>query len=173
MTAKQRKKSFLKSAARPLRSESGISLVVVLMLTFIILAMTGAGMFFSSIDLRASGNFRNGMQAFFAADTGINYAFTRIGLDPSTSTAAFGPITLSSGLKYCSGTVAATGSNCTGQALQAPRGVSQSGFSVNQGTGYNVSGFQFYQYQVNVTGVGQLTAAREVEAQVVYGPTPK
>jgi hypothetical protein len=51
--------------------------------------------------------------------------------------------------------------------------VSLSGYSVNQGTGYNTSGFQFYQYQVNVTGVGQLTAAREVEAQVVYGPTPK
>jgi hypothetical protein len=143
------------------------------MLTFIILAMTGAGMFFSSIDLRASGNFRNGTQAFFAADTGVNYAFTRIVLDPSASTAAFGPITLTGGLKYCSGSVAATGSSCTGQALAAPSTVNMSGYSLGQGTPYNQGGYQFYQYRVNVTGVGQLSAAREVEAQIVYGPVPK
>ncbi len=173
MAARTGKWSCARIAGRLLRSESGVSLVVVLMLTFIILAMTGAGMFFSSIDLRASGNFRNGTQAFFAADTGINYAFARIGLDPTTSTAAFGPITLSTGLKYCSGSVAAVGSSCTGQALAAPSSVNVPGYSVGQGSGYNPGGYQFYQYRVNVSGVGQLSAAREVEAQIVYGPTPK
>jgi Tfp pilus assembly protein PilX len=171
MAANYWKKTF-RNVARPLRSERGVSLIVVLMLTFIILAMTGAGMFFSSIDLRASGNFRNGTQAFFAADTGINYAFSRIGLDPTTSTAAFGPITLTGGLKYCSGSVAATGTSCTGQALSAPKVVNMKQYNLAIGTVYNQGGYQAYQYKMNVTGVGQLSAAREVEAQIVYGPVP-
>src|ERR1051325_9794140 len=102
----------LSDCRRRLRSERGVSLVVVLMLMVIILAMAGAGMLFSSIDLRASGNYRAGTQAFFAADTGVNDAYTRIGLDPTASTAAFGPITLGGSLKYCSGTVATTGTDC-------------------------------------------------------------
>src|SRR5215470_14831683 len=97
------KASFFAHASRRLGSERGVSLVVVLMLMVIILAMAGAGMLFSSIDLRASGNYRAGTQAFFAADTGVNDAYTRIGLDPTTSIAAFGPISLDGGnLQYCS-----------------------------------------------------------------------
>ncbi len=162
----------MKNAAAILRSERGVSLVVVLMLTFIILAMTGAGMFFSSIDLRASGNFRNGTQAFFAADTGVNYAFTRIVLDPTASTAAFGPITLTGGLKFCSGSVAATGTSCTGQALGTPKIINIQNYNLASGAGYGsgASGFKGYQYKINVTGVGALSAAREVETQVVYSP---
>ena len=169
MREKLIKTSLIPDTFRTLRSERGISFVVVLMLMVIILAMAGAGLLFSSIDLRAAGNYRAGTQAFFAADTGVNDAYTRIGLDPTTSTAAFGPITLSDGLKYCSGKVATTGTNCgSPQPLQAPQTVNVAGFNLNQG------GVQFYQYQVNVTGINtQLAAVREVEAQVQYGPVPK
>jgi len=161
-------------AFRTLRSERGVSLVVVLMLMVIILAMAGAGMLFSSIDLRASGNYRAGTQAFFAADTGVNDGMTRIGLDPTTSIAAFsGTLTTPSGnLTYCSGKVTTTGTNCSSpQPLSAPQlitGAGAPGYNVNQG------GPAFYQYQINVTGVQlQLSAVREVEMQVQYGPVPQ
>src|SRR5690349_12173024 len=122
MSTASLKTVFFAGACRRLRSERGISFVVVLMLMVIILAIAGAGMLFSSIDLRASGNYRAGTQAFFAADTGVNDAYTRIGLDPTTSTAAFGPISLGTNLKYCSGTVATTGTNCgSPQPLQTPQ----------------------------------------------------
>ncbi len=175
MRAKKIPMILAEDCYRRLRSESGVSLVVVLMLMVIILAMAGAGMLFSSIDLRASGNFRAGTQAFFAADTGVNDAYTRIGLDPAASIPAFGPITLPGGIKYCSGKVATTGTNCSSpQALQAPSPVTVSGYSLGQGTGYNTTGYQFYQYQVNVTGVQpQLSSVREVEAQIQYGPIPQ
>ena len=175
MRERKIQKIVLSDFSRRLRSERGVSLVVVLMLMVIILAMAGAGMLFSSIDLRASGNFRAGTQAFFAADTGVNDAYTRIGLDPSASIAAFGPITLSGGIKYCSGKVTTTGTNCSSpQQLQAPTPVNMSGYSLGQGTGYNTTGYQFYQYQINVTGVQpQLSSAREVEAQIQYGPIPQ
>jgi hypothetical protein len=165
------KPSFFAAACRTLRSERGVSLVVVLMLMVIILGMAGAGMLFSSIDLRAAGNYRAGTQAFFAADTGVNDAYTRIGLDPTTSTAAFGPITLSGGIKYCSGKAQDTASCTSPSALQAPQLINVAGFNLNQA---NPSGVQFYQYQINVTGVQpQLSSVREVEAQVQYGPVPR
>lgn len=158
---------------RTLGSERGVSLIVVIMLMVIILAMTGAGMLFSSIDLKVSGNYRAGTQAFFAADTGINDAFSRLSLDPSTSTAAFGPISMSGGLKYCTGSVGNTGTACASPQPTTVTATSAPGFSLGQGTGYNSDGYQFYQYKVNVTGVGPLSATREVEAQIQYGPVPK
>ena len=160
-------------ARRTLCSERGVSLIVVIMLMVIILAMAGAGMLFSSIDLKVSGNYRAGTQAFFAADTGVNDGYARLGLDPSASTAAFGPITLSGGLTYCSGSVAAVGASCGTPQPLTVTSINAPGYSLGSGTGYNASGYQFYQYKVNVTGLGQLSAAREVEAQVQYGPVPK
>jgi Tfp pilus assembly protein PilX len=161
-------------ARRTLGSERGVSLVVVIMLMVIILAMTGAGLLFSSIDLRVSGNYRAGTQAFFAADTGVNDGFARLGIDPSTSTAAFGPITMSGGLTYCSGSLPATqNNNCATPQPSTVTSINAPGYSLGQGTGYNASGYQFYQYKVNVTGLGTLSSAREVEAQIQYGPVPK
>jgi hypothetical protein len=160
-------------ARRTLGSERGVSLVVVIMLMVIILAMTGAGMLFSSIDLKVSGNYRAGTQAFFAADTGVNDGFARLGIDPSTSTAAFGPISMSGGLKYCSGSLTSTGTNCATPQPSTVTSINAPGYSLGAGTGYNAEGYQFYQYKVNVTGLGPLSSAREVEAQIQYGPLPK
>jgi type IV pilus assembly PilX-like protein len=161
-----------------LRSERGVSLLVVLMLMVIILAMAGAGMLFSSMDLRAAGNFRAGTQAFFAADTGFNAAYTRVGSDPLASVAPVsGSLPLPGGptLTYCSGHVQNVGSDCgTPQPQPDPRVISNAPlYSLGVSNPYNSSGgagHQFYQYQINMTGVGPLAAAREVEAQVQYGP---
>src|SRR5947207_15064995 len=110
MRAKKIRASFFTTACRYLSSERGVSLVVVLMLMVIIIAMAGAGMLFSSMDLRAAGNYRAGTQAFFAADTGVNDAYTRIVLDPDASTGRFSG-SLAGGLIYCSGKVSTTGTN--------------------------------------------------------------
>jgi hypothetical protein len=165
--AKQ-KAAMLVIAARALRSERGISLVVVIMLMVIILAITGAGLLFSSIDLRISGNYRVGTQAFYAADTGASYAFARIVLVPNIS-----PFTgtLNNGsLTYCSGTPT-TSNNCANpQPLPPPTSINSPGYSLGAGTGYNASGFSFYLYQIDVTGVGPLGATRQVQALAQYGP---
>ena len=156
-------------ARRILGSERGVSLVVVIMLMVIILVMASAGMFFSSIELRASGNHRAGTQAFYAADTGINVAYAQIGLDPTASTAAIPVTQLGGGLAYRSGHVTDT----TAQPLQLRNTRTDPGYSLNAGTGYNTAGYAFYQYQINMTGTGPLSSAREVEAQVEYGPVPR
>jgi hypothetical protein len=50
----------------------------------------------------------------------------------------------------------------------------ETGYSLNTGTGYNSSGYSFYQYQINVTGTyevaGAEVAGREVESQALFGP---
>jgi hypothetical protein len=50
----------------------------------------------------------------------------------------------------------------------------ETGYSLNTGTGYNASGYNFFQYQINVTGTyevaGTEIAGREVESQALFGP---
>jgi hypothetical protein len=167
--AKQ-KAAMLVIAARALRSERGISLVVVIMLMVIILAITGAGLLFSSIDLRVSGNYRVGTQAFYAADTGASYAFARIVLDPTISTAPFTGTLNNGSLTYCSGTIASTGLNCATPQPLTVTSINSPGYSLGAGTGYNSSGFSFYLYQIDATGVGPLGATRQVQALAQYGP---
>ena len=154
-------------------SERGVSLVVVLMLMVIILAITGAGLFFSSIDLRVSANYRVGTQAFYAADTGVSAGFSQIVMEPTISKVPFRQ-TLNGGLlTYCSGTIAATASCTAGQEQELPvTKVTRPGYSLGVGTGYNSSGYYFYQYQIDATGIGPLGATRQVQALALYGPLP-
>jgi Tfp pilus assembly protein PilX len=157
----------LNIAARTLRSERGVSLVVVIMLMVIILAITSAGMLFSSMDLRVSGNYKAGTQAFYAADNGVTTGLVQVNANPTTSQAAFGPINLPGGLTYCSGRLTQT-NNCT-----TPQPSQLVNTTLPPPPGYDICCFVSYQYQINVTGVGPLSAAREVEAQVTYAPMSK
>jgi hypothetical protein len=153
--------------SRTLGSERGISLVVVIMLMVIILAITGAGLLFSSIDLRVSGNYRVGTQAFYAADMGASAGFAQI---PS---AAAIPRTLATGAAYyCSGMIANTGGDCATPQPLTFTPISVPGYSLGAGTGYNSSGYSFYLYQIDATGVGPLAATRQVQALAQYGPIP-
>jgi Tfp pilus assembly protein PilX len=158
---------------RSLRSERGVSLVVVIMLMVIILAITGAGLLFSNIDLRVSGNYRVGTQAFYAADTGVSAGFAQIVMDPTISTAPFTG-TLNGGLlTYCSGTPTTT-NNCNGTAQPLTvTPISAPGYSLGAGTGYISYGYSFYLYQIDATGVGPLGATRQVQALAQYGPVPR
>jgi Tfp pilus assembly protein PilX len=57
-----------------LRNERGLTLAVVLMMMVILLSITGAGLLFSSLNLKASANLKGGTAALQAADAGIQHA---------------------------------------------------------------------------------------------------
>jgi len=157
-----------------LGDSQGITLVVVLMVMAILLSVVGAGLLFSGINTKITGNYQTGTRAFYAADIGINAVASAVtpGSSPSST-----PVSLGNNVCYRFGK-----RDGTVPSFQ-PAIKSGTGFSLGSGTGYNASGYSFYQYQINVTGtfnpatncpsVGNETAAREIEAQAMYGPVAK
>jgi Tfp pilus assembly protein PilX len=157
-----------------LLEDQGITLVVVLMVMAILLSVVGAGLLFSGINTKITRNYQTGTRAFYAADMGITAVASTLtpGSSPSST-----PVSLGNNVCYRFGK-----RDGTVPSLQ-PSIKSGAGFSLGSGTGYNASGYSFYQYQINVTGtfnpgtdcpsVGTETAAREVEAQATYGPVAK
>jgi hypothetical protein len=157
-----------------LADNQGISLLVVLMVMAILLSVVGAGLLFSGINTKITMNYRTGTQAFNAADIGIVAVASAISVNPTFSST---PVSLGNGACYRFGKRDGT--------VSTPQPVEKAGagFSLSSGTGYNASGYMFYQYQINVTGtysagancpaVGAEIAAREVEAQAWYGPVSK
>src|ERR1700730_4472628 len=152
-----------------LKDDQGITLVVVLMVMALLLSIIGGGLLFSGINTKITGNYQVGTKAFYAADTGISAALRQLSANPTAATAAFS-VNMGNGLTYRSGHRTDT----SAQPLQYKGTASQPGYSLGSGTGYNTSGFRFYQYQLNVTGTynpwGTEVAGREVEAQATYGP---
>ena len=59
-------------------SERGIALVVILVLMTVLLAFTGAGLLFSSVNLKTASSLKAGNLAFYAADSGIQHALKLI-----------------------------------------------------------------------------------------------
>jgi Tfp pilus assembly protein PilX len=154
-----------------LKNERGISLVVILMVMTVLLTVIGAGLLLSGVNTKVAMNYRTGTKAFNAADVGINAIAAAIA--PNTTPSST-PVSLGNSLCYRFGKRDGTVPTLT------PTVTSGEGYSLGSGTGYNTSGYSFYQYQVNVTGtystgsncpsVGNETAAREVEALALYGP---
>ncbi len=154
-----------------LNNTQGISLVVVLMVMAILLTVIGAGLIFSGINTKVAMNYRTGTRAFNAADTGMLAIALSVtpGVTPSST-----PVTLGNNLCYRFGKRDGT------VLTPTPVVKSAAGFSLGSGTGYNSSGYNFYQYTLNVTGtystgstcpsLGNETAAREVEGLALYGP---
>ncbi len=154
-----------------LENEHGITLIVVLMVMAILLSVIGAGLLFSGINTKVAMNYRTGSKAFNAADIGITAVATTVSLSPSFTTTA---VALGNSLcyrfGYRDGSVPST----------SPTIKHGAGFSLGSGTGYNISGYAFYQYPIAVTGtystgstcpsLGNENAARVVEAQAMYGP---
>ena len=126
-----------------LKDNQGITLVVVLMVMAILLSVVGAGLLFSGINTKISGNYQTGTRAFYAADIGINAVAIAITPGSSPSSSA---VSLGNSLCYRFGK-----RDGTVPSFQ-PVVKSGTGFSLGSGTGYNVSGYSFYQYQINVTG---------------------
>jgi Tfp pilus assembly protein PilX len=57
-----------------LRNERGFTLAIVLMMMVVLLSITGAGLLFSSLNVKASANLKGGTVALQAADAGIQHA---------------------------------------------------------------------------------------------------
>jgi len=159
---------------RQLSNDKGLTLVVVLMVMAILLSVIGAGLLSSSINTQITANYQSGTKAFNAADTGINAGLLQLSLDQATSTAAFSNTTLGGGLGYRSG----RRTDSSPQPNQFNRVRTETGYSLGSGTGYNTAGYDFYEYQINVTGTyttswGTELAGREIEAQGAYGPVAR
>src|SRR5436309_8529638 len=60
------------------RNQCGFSLVVVIIVLALLLWVTGAGLFFSSLNLKSTNNLKGGTSAMQAADAGIQYALALI-----------------------------------------------------------------------------------------------
>lgn len=60
------------------KSERGIALVVILMFMAVLMALSGAGLLFSGLNLRTTAYFKTGNMAFYAADSGIQHALTQV-----------------------------------------------------------------------------------------------
>jgi hypothetical protein len=154
-----------------LQDDRGITLIVVLMVMVILLSVVGAGLMFSGINTKIAMNYRTGSKAFNAADIGITAIATTVSLNPSFSTTA---VALGNSLCYRFGYRDGTVPSIN------PVVKSSTGYSLGSGTGYNPSGYAFYQYPIAVTGtystgsscpsLGNETAARVVEAQAMFGP---
>src|SRR5438552_3352774 len=57
-----------------LRNERGFTLAIVLMMMVVLLSITGAGLLFSSLNVKATANLKGGTAALQAADAGIQHA---------------------------------------------------------------------------------------------------
>ena len=69
-----------------LKRQQGIALIMVIMVMALLLSITAAGLLFSGLNLRISGNYRMGTSAFHVADAGIQHALAVI---PSGTTFGF------------------------------------------------------------------------------------
>jgi hypothetical protein len=155
-----------------LQDNRGITLIVVLMVMVILLSVVGAGLLFSGINTKIAMNYRTGTKAFNAADIGITAIATTLTIGGITP--AVVPVGPLSNLCYRSGYRDPSVVVSTTPVIK-----SSAGYSLGSGTGYNASGYAFYQYPIAVTGsytigncpaVGSETAARVVEAQAMFGP---
>ena len=156
-----------------LREDKGITLVVVLMSMAILLSVIGAGLLFSGVNTKITGNYQQGTRAFYAADAGLGEAVSLLSANLSAVEAIMiardlngdgrlkyrgGPRTITEPVAKFVGTRAGTGDSLS------------SGLP-----GYNESnGYSFYQYRLRVTGTyetgGTELAGRSVEAQALFGP---
>jgi hypothetical protein len=164
-----------KVTASKFANEHGITLIVVLMVMAILLSVIGAGLLFSGINTKVTMNYRTGSKAFNAADIGITAVATTLTASGVTTVGPTGP---TNNLCYRSGYRDPSVTVSTSPVIKP-----SAGYSLGSGTGYNTSGYAFYQYPVAVTGSyvtgntcptpGNESAARVIEAQAMYGPVSK
>jgi Tfp pilus assembly protein PilX len=155
--------------AEPCRSgERGAALIVAILVTALLMLLAMTLLTLSDTEMGVAANDTWSEGAFFAAEAAAQRALDQIGPNRTTSMQAVPLTTLGDGYSFRSG----RRTDATAQPLQYLGTAGASGFTLGTGTGYNQAGFRFEVYQVNTTGLGPRNAAREVELQVEYGPTP-
>lgn len=65
----------IKTLLEPIQNDSGIAMILVLLVLVILTFMGLSGLLTSSDEIILSGNFKGGRQTFFASEGGINYVF--------------------------------------------------------------------------------------------------
>ena len=152
-----------------LKNDQGAILIIILMVTALLLSVIGAALQFSGSNAKITGNYQSGTRAFYAADTGTAASLNQLGSDTTAAIAAFS-VDMGNGLSYRSGNRTAT----TAQPLVYQGTVTQAGYAFSSGIAYNNTGYSFYKYQINVTGLynpwGIEVAGREIESHATYGP---
>jgi len=139
----------------------------------ILLSVIGAGLLFSGVNTKITGNYQQGTRAFYAADAGLGEAVSLI----SANQSAVEALTIARDLNGDSKLKYRGGSRTTPAPVAQFVGTrAGTGDSLSSGLpGYNESnGYSFYQYQLTVTGTyetaGTELAGRSVQAQALFGP---
>jgi hypothetical protein len=148
-------RSLLRALSTPCRDERGIALVVAI---FVMAILFVSGVFLVRMagtenDIAYGSMWAEG--SFFAADAAISVGMDRMAPNVSTATVAQTPLT--GGFQY-DGTVQFLGT------LQQP------GYALGTGTGYNPSGFVFYNFAITGRGTGPRSASRQIDVTGSYGP---
>ena len=150
-------------------SEKG-SVLLMSMFVLIILSLLGLVLLTSSnmeTGIAANGLFAEG--SFNASEAGVQRGIDQLSAIQATSIQAIPVTTIGGSFSYRSGRRTDT----SAQPLQFLGPRTESGYSLETGTGYNNAGYAFYVYQINATGSGPLNAQREIEVQAEYGPASK
>jgi Tfp pilus assembly protein PilX len=157
-------------------SEKGSVLLVALMVMVVLSLLGVAFLLLSNSETTVAGNALWAEGSFYAAEAGVQAGINQLSANRTTATAAIAVTSIggSSGTgdvsySYRSGTRTDT----SAQPLTFIGTRTATGYSVEGGTGYNPAGYDFYIYQMNVTGTGPRNTAREIEVQAEYGPVPK
>lgn len=74
----RRQRPGFKSKQRTLNSDKGMALVIVVLITALLLSITGSSLFFTRMDLKVSSHLKTGTMAFFAAEAGMSHAWIEL-----------------------------------------------------------------------------------------------
>ena len=141
--------SIRRSPAAGKKSEKGTALIASLLLLLILTVLALSLMNTSTFEIGISGNEKISLEAFYAAEAGIQMALSQL---PSMD--AIPRATIGSDSQYWSGSIKDRGN---------PAPLVSRGLAFHYGS--DVSQFGFRRIQINVTGESQ-GAVRELEVQV-------
>jgi Tfp pilus assembly protein PilX len=151
------------------RGDAGSALLMALLVLLVLSLLGSVLLAVSSMETSVAYNGLWSEGAFNAAEAGVHRGLDQLSATPSTAIQAIPVTQIGDSYSFRSGRRTDTAP----QPLQFVREQSQSGYSLETGTGYNTTGYTFYVYQINATGQGPLNAQREVEVQAEFGPASK
>ncbi len=147
-------------------SERGTVLVLVLIMLVLFFALGMAILASALTESRVAHNDEWFEGALYAAEAGLQTGIDQVNGNIDDSTQAIANSALSDSYGFRSGGRA----DGAPQPLQFQGSNTAAGYSISTGTGYNPSGYVFFQYQINATGTAPRNISREVEGLVEYGP---
>lgn len=165
-----------RSVPQTRKGERG-SVMLVALLVMVVLSLLGvAFMMLSNSETVVAGNALWSEGSFYAAEAGVQTGIDQISENLTTSTAVIEETTIGGSDGQGDVTYSFRSGSRTDTSAQPIEFIgtqTAAGYSVESGTGYNPGGYDFYVYQINVTGTGPRNTQREVEVQAEFGPVSK